>query len=160
GASNADRKPHPFTGFDPCDNVKMRDLSHGPHLFHIVNLAINIVRPSSDNLQWQERKAAAFTVTPLHAGNALLGDRSSKEYGGAISLGRAMTISGAAASPSMGYHSSALVAFVMTIFNVRLGWWLPNPRTTWPADNWKLEEPRLGFGSLLSEALSGTTANT
>lgn len=38
-----------------------------------------------------------------------------------------MTISGAAANPSAGYHSSALVAFLMTLFNVRLGCWLANP---------------------------------
>jgi len=38
-----------------------------------------------------------------------------------------MAISGAAASPSMGYHSSAGVTFLMGLFNVRLGWWLGNP---------------------------------
>jgi predicted acylesterase/phospholipase RssA len=158
GASNAQRQPHPFTGFDPSDNLKMSALAKGK-LFHIVNLAINIVRPSADNLQWQERKAAAFTITRLHAGGPTIRYRSSKLYGNAISLGRAMTISGAAASPSMGYHSSALVAFVMTIFNVRLGWWLPNPSMQEPPDNWRRDEPRFGFGSLISEALSGATMN-
>jgi hypothetical protein len=159
GASNMNRRPHPFTGFDTSDNIKMSELSRSRNLFHIVNLAINIVRPSADNLQWQERKAAAFTITRLHSGSPVLGYRSSKQYGKCISLGRALTISGAAASPSMGYHSSALVAFVMTIFNVRLGWWLPNPVTTQPADNWQLDEPRFGFGSLVSEAMSGATVD-
>jgi len=32
-------------------------------------------------------------------------------------------------SPSMGYHSSPATAFLMTLFNVRLGAWLPNPAT-------------------------------
>jgi hypothetical protein len=41
-----------------------------------------------------------------------------------------MAISGAAVSPNMGYHSSALVTFLMAFFNTRLGWWLPNPG--WP----------------------------
>jgi hypothetical protein len=159
GASNEKRRPHPFTGFDTSDNIKMSDLSTSRNLFHIVNLAINIVRPSADNLQWQERKAAAFTVTRLHSGSPVLGYRSSSAYGKCISLGRAMTISGAAASPSMGYHSSPLVAFVMTIFNVRLGWWLPNPATTTPEHNWRRDEPPLGFGSLISEAMSGATIN-
>ena len=36
-------------------------------------------------------------------------------------------MSGAAASPNMGYHTSPVVAFLMTLFNVRLGWWFPNP---------------------------------
>jgi hypothetical protein len=39
-----------------------------------------------------------------------------------ISLGTALTISGAAANPNMGYHSSPIVGFLMTLFNVRL--WL------------------------------------
>jgi hypothetical protein len=38
-----------------------------------------------------------------------------------------MSISGAAASPNMGYNSSPATAFLMTLFNVRLGAWLPNP---------------------------------
>jgi hypothetical protein len=50
-------------------------------------------------------------------------------YGGlnGISLGTAITISGAAASPNMGYHSSPAITFLMTLFNARLGWWLGNP---------------------------------
>jgi len=48
-------------------------------------------------------------------------------------LGLAMGLSGAAASPNMGFYTSAPVAFLMTVFNVRLGQWLGNPRhpTTW-----------------------------
>jgi hypothetical protein len=44
-----------------------------------------------------------------------------------ISLGSAITISGAAASPNMGYHSSPFVTFILTLLNVRLGAWLGNP---------------------------------
>ena len=54
-------------------------------------------------------------------------------YGGNIRLGTAVTISGAAASPNMGYHSSPLVTVLLTVFNVRLGSWLrqPGPRRHW-----------------------------
>ena len=45
-------------------------------------------------------------------------------------LGTAMAISGAAFNPNMGYNSSPLVTLLMTFFNARLGWWLPNP--VWP----------------------------
>ena len=38
-----------------------------------------------------------------------------------IGLGTAVAISGAAASPNMGYHSSPPLAFLMTMFNARLG---------------------------------------
>jgi hypothetical protein len=47
--------------------------------------------------------------------------------GGGVSLASAISISGAAASPAMGYHTSTATAFLMTLFNVRLGAWLPNP---------------------------------
>jgi hypothetical protein len=70
-----------------------------------------------------------------------------------MSLGKALTISGAAVSPGMGHYSSMPVAAVMTLFNTRLGWWLPNPG---PAgmDVWKAGEPRLGLWPLLQELLS------
>lgn len=44
-----------------------------------------------------------------------------------VTLATAMAISGAAATPNMGYYSSPATAFLMTLFNVRLGAWLPNP---------------------------------
>lgn len=100
----------------------------GQRPLHVVNIALNLVAGS--DLAWQERKAESFTASPLHAGSWPLGYRRAKEYGGApdgISLGTAVAISGAAASPNQGYHSSPLVTFLMALFNVRLGWWLGNP---------------------------------
>ena len=41
-----------------------------------------------------------------------------------IHLDTAVAISGAAVSPNMGYHSNPATAFLMTVFGVRLGWWL------------------------------------
>jgi len=94
---------------------------------HVVNAALNLV--SGDNLAWQQRMAESFTVSPLHCGSLYLGYRDAREYGGpdGISLGTAVTISGAAASPNMGYHSSVPLAFILTLLNVRLGAWLGNP---------------------------------
>ena len=94
---------------------------------HVVNIALNLT--TGDNLAWQQRQAASFTVSPYHTGSLRLGYRNSSKYGGqeGISLGTAVGISGAAASPNMGYHSSPLVAFLLTFFNVRLGAWLGNP---------------------------------
>jgi len=97
---------------------------------HVVNIALNLV--AGRDLAWQERKAESFTVSPLAAGCWRLGYRHAAEYGRgrigrSISLGTAVAISGAAASPNQGYHSSPLVTFLMALFNVRLGWWLGNP---------------------------------
>jgi hypothetical protein len=138
GASNSNRKENPFTGFDENDNVKMRDLwlqeKFNGKLMPVVNIALNLV--SGEKLGWQERKAQSFTVSPLHCGSSAMqpGYRSTTGadgtvYGGpqGISLGSAITISGAAASPNMGYHSSPFVTFILTLLNVRLGAWLGNP---------------------------------
>lgn len=163
GAVRQERRPHWFTGFDFNDNVSMHDLQYGNlerrerRLFHVVNLALNLVGASGDRLEWQQRKAAAFSVTPLHAGSAAIAYQDSRTYSGddGISLGRAMTISGAAASPNMGYHSSPAVSFVMTFFNARLGWWLPNPGED-GRKAWRLTEPRSSLLPLLWEALGAT----
>lgn len=157
GATRGKRNAHWFTGFDPDDNVWMKDLTGG-RLFHVVNIALNLVRASGGRLEWQQRKAASFTISPLHSGSASIHFVNSASYSGAqgMSLGRAMAISGAAASPSMGYHTSPLVAFVMTVFNIRLGWWLPNPNPQW-IDRWSRSEPGLGVRPLIDEALARTT---
>jgi hypothetical protein len=175
GASRrkSERQPNPFSGFDERDNLKMKEL-RGCRPFHVVNIALNLV--GGKDLAWQDRKAETFTVSPLHAGNIRLGYRDSAEYGRhrrpafprrrgsrrvdgeqdrAISLGTAMAISGAAASPNMGYHSSPLVTFLLTLFNVRLGWWLGNPG---PAGKrtYDYSGPKFGPRPIVNEALGLT----
>jgi len=122
------RLPNLFTGFDDKDNLELVDLGRN-RPFHLVNVALNLV--AGKELAWQDRKAESFTFSALHCGYRG-GYRSAKTYGkrkgGArISLGTAVAISGAAASPNMGSHSSPVVTFLLALFNIRLGWWLGNP---------------------------------
>jgi hypothetical protein len=154
-ASNPDRKVNPFTGFAESDNLRMKDL-RGQRPIPVVNLALNVA--ATNNLAWQERKAESFVVTPWYCGHARLGYRDAAEYGGrrGISLGTAMTISGAAASPNMGYHTSPLVSFVMMLFNARLGAWLGNPGRAGDA-TWREPGPRSAVASVVKEALALTT---
>ena len=148
--SKGERKPNPFTGFDPNDNIPMsflwRKKSSSPRkLMPFVNVTLNLVEPISNRLAWQERKAESFTITPLHSGSFRVGYRRSDEYasvkmpplpfvpasrgtdGTGITLGTATAISGAAVSPNMGYNSSPIVEIILSILNLRLGWWLGNP---------------------------------
>ena len=158
GASNADRcadgprGANAFTGFAESDNLDMTELAARP--FHVVNLTLNVVH--GEQLAWQQRKAQSLTVTPLHCGNYELGYRRSAEYCGGISLGTAITISGAAVSPNMGYHSTPAAGFIMTLLNARLGAWLGNPGEA-GASTYKLAGPRSAVASLLSEAFGLTT---
>ena len=176
-----EKKVNPFTGFSSKDDVRMAPLRPdanasryspgtyvGPYL--IVNGALNITH--GVRLAWQERKAASFVFTPRYCGfeggllgTTALGDLEANAYRGTdryaypregriggIHLGSAMAISGAAASPNQGYHTSAPVAFLLTLFNVRLGWWLGNPRHD---RKWKCSGPAVGLLYLLNE-LFGT----
>jgi rRNA maturation protein Nop10 len=152
-ASRATRSPNRFTGFDPNDNIKLRELSTEKP-FHVLNGALNLVR--GEQLAWQQRKAESFTMSRLHCGCLHVGYRPSAEYGDGITLGTAMAISGAAANPNMGYYSSPVLGLLMTLFNLRLGWWLGNPGPR-GAKTWRRKGPRYSVGPLFSESLGNTT---
>lgn len=160
------RKPARFTGFDTDDDIHLADIASAydpgssrfnyagdsnkpPYL--VVNTALNLVK--GDALAWQERKADSFTFTALHAGNYRLGYRSVASFAGNVKLGTAMAISGAAFNPNMGYNSSTPMAFLMSVFNVRLGWWLGNPRFK----QWESKDPTSSSWRLLQEAAGQTT---
>jgi hypothetical protein len=151
------RKSHLFTGFDPDDNIELCELKPEKP-FHLINATLNVIK--SKELAWQERKAESFTMSRLHCGSWHVGYRRSDEYGKgpgkAITLGTALAISGAAANPDMGYHSSPVVGFLMTLFNVRLGWWLGNPGRCGDK-TWRRAGPGYAVGPLFSEAIGNTT---
>lgn len=183
GSARNHRTPDPFTGFDEGDNppiAALRNVRTGQRLFPVVNMTLNVT--SSSNAAWAERKAESFFATPLAVGAAMLRHPSqrtdgtppigafvrTRQYAGKESrgdtrgtdlgprLGSLLTISGAAVSPNWGYHSSPLTAFLMTLFNVRLGAWLPNPAIATP-DELLLAKPKNSALALIREMLGATT---
>jgi hypothetical protein len=168
GASNPRRSPDPFTGFDFDDNLKMASLWREPahpgdvdcqRPLLVVNTTLNLVRGA--RLAWQERKAESFSMSPFFCGNFYEGYRSSAEYGGrrGLTLGTAMTISGAAANPNMGYHSSPSVTFLLGLFNARLGAWLGN--TNFRGNKvYKRSGPREAVWPLFAELFGWTDAES
>jgi hypothetical protein len=152
-ASRLKRRPNLFTGFDSGDNFELHQLPPERPL-HLINGALNLVR--GQQLAWQERKAESFTMSRLHCGSLKIGYRPSTRYGDAITLGTAMAISGAAANPNMGYHSSPVLGLLMTLFNLRLGWWLGNPGAA-GRKTWTYKGPGYSVGPLFSEAIGNTT---
>lgn len=159
GAGNRARRPHPFTGFAPNDDLLLAELRHA-RPYPIVNTALNLV--GGHELAWQTRRTASFAFTPRWCGYEQPGApsgcyRPTGQYAArsgvgadddaGVRLGMAVALSGAAASPNMGAHSSAPLNFLMTMFNVRLGRWCPNPaRRAWTGSS-----PPIGLFSLLSE---------
>ena len=184
GSARSKRDQDPFTGFDPRDNTPLSSLlDAGSSLFPVINMTLNIT--AGTNTAWAERQAASFTATPLACGSAALrhpaqspesrsirdgafvpttrfaGLETLKEHPTKATesgpgLGSALTVSGAAVSPNWGYHSSRITAFLMTLFNVRLGIWLPNPSKA-TADELRLARPRNSLMALIDEMLGETT---
>ncbi|HUA76497.1 MAG TPA: hypothetical protein VMA86_02425, partial [Acetobacteraceae bacterium] len=149
-------------------------------LFPVINMTLNVT--AGQNKASAERKTECFIATPLVCGAAELrhpgqaADEvfprgafvASSEYAGmdssadrrdeheGVSVGTVLTISGAAVSPTWGYHTSRMTAFLMTLFNVRLGAWLPNPAVA-TAKELRLAKPRNSVIALMSELLGATS---
>jgi hypothetical protein len=181
GASrSAMRKPNPLTGFDPADDFPISALLpdarlpyHGPYA--IVNATLNL--NAGSELAQQERKAASFVFTPEFCGFAPSeseedndavrrksdldkdGYRPTKGYGfpAGPAIGTAIAISGAAASPNSGYSTSGPMAFLLTVFDARLGWWLGNPRRNEAS---RLPGPSFALRYLFAELLGQTTSRS
>jgi hypothetical protein len=174
-----------------ADLAQGRPLKDGEKIYvgpyPILNATLNVTH--GKRLAWQERKAESFVLTPCYCGYDVKADwqprvrgkekpleaagyRPTREFlyseeehcRGGPYVGTAMGISGAAISPNMGYHSDSALAFLMTVFDVRLGWWAGNTRHRggwWtrvrlfgrdPAPPpWKRRGPGLGILYLLLE---------
>lgn len=158
GASRTTRRPEKFTNLDPEDDLPLVELRSSPDTLqlpvHLVNAAVNLSDPE---LGKQERRAESFVFTPFECGYSSRGYRYIEKLDAArkahqqLSLGEAFAISGAAASPNMGYHSSAPVAFLLTLFNVRLGWWFMNPGQ---GRTWEPRGPKWGAPYYLADLFS------
>lgn len=86
-------------------------------------------------------------------------EKEVRYFGNGISIGTAMTISGAAASPNMGYHSSPVVTYLLTLLNARLGRWLGN--TSDAGENvFDHEHPGQSIRPVLSEAFGLTSTKS
>jgi hypothetical protein len=157
-----------FTGFDTNDDILLSSMCvekgySGP--FPIINAALNATVVSA--LDRQDRMAESFVFSPLYCGYDFSPTRPSTynvdhvyEYGyrptaqfsnenGGPTIGTAMAISGAAVNPNWGYHSSPLMAFLLTLFNCRLGWWIGNSRL----DSWKNPDPPFGLLYLMRDLI-------
>lgn len=95
--------------------------------YHLISAAINL--SGSRDLTRKDRQSGYFLFSRFFCGSDTTGYRQTDQYrDGETRLARAVTISGAAASSAMGYHTYFAQAFATTFFNLRLGYWMENPR--------------------------------
>jgi predicted acylesterase/phospholipase RssA len=154
GASNTARNNDEITDSAPGDDLDLTGLwNHDAGApYHVINTTLNLV--GSADLAMSQRSAENFVMSRYHCGSARAGYRCTADYmDGALSLGTAAAISGAAVSPTMGSSTpSAALALLLSLLNVRLGFWAPTPS----GRRWRESHARLWPFYLLRETLSNT----
>lgn len=115
----------------PADALKLSALnapgSAAP--YHLLNATLNLQASASPDLRG--RKSDFFFFSKRYCGGPHTGFCRTTDLERAdsrIDLGTAMAISAAAASPNMGTIDLGSLRFLMTLLNVRLGYWAPNPQ--------------------------------
>lgn len=119
-----DHRTLPLTAINP-------DGSSAP--YHLVGGALNL--SASWHLRHKDRLAEPFLFSRAYCGSPSTGYVRTADYGdGLTKYARALAISGAAVSPAAGHMTHLAQAFVLTVLNLRLGLWIPNPRGYDPQD--------------------------
>ena len=99
--------------------------------YHIINT--NLILVASKISKFKGRGGDNFILSPLFSGSNATGWRNSKEFANnSITLPTAIAVSGAAANSDSGVAGAGLtikplISAIMTIFNLRLGYWVVNP---------------------------------
>ncbi len=147
-----------YRSLEPADALRLSGLaSEGTAApYHLLNVALNL--QGSDDPGLRGRNADFFVFGKRFCGGPRTGYCKTEDLERAdrhLDLGTAMAISAAAAAPNMGAISTRSVGFVLALLNVRLGYWLPNPRWLRSQSAWRRLIARTGVGPrhLIQEAL-------
>jgi hypothetical protein len=136
GASNPNRNNLEISEAAGGDDVLLKDLQNcqkgAP--YHLINTTLNLV--GGRDLATAQRHSDYFVFSKLFSGASRTGYRRNlpEQYmQGQMTLGTAVAVSGAAVSPNMGAKTqTAAVAMLLTLLNVRLGYWASTPnRNLW-----------------------------
>jgi hypothetical protein len=112
--------------------------------YHLINATLNL--PSSKSAVIRDRKGDFFLFSKHWSGAPTIKYYRTGEWtsnGSEVDLATAMAVSGAAISPQMGLASIPTLSALLTLLNIRLGFWISRPRRT--------VFPTPGFSCLLRE---------
>jgi len=124
--TNDDGQIEPNETLDLADLYPKKDKSGAP--YQLINATLNV--PSTKDVNLRGRGSAPFLYSAYYCGSEPTGYRETEAYTryGDTRLATAMAVSGAATSPQMGSQTSPTQAFIMTMLNLRLNRWVPNPK--------------------------------
>ncbi|MFV8817035.1 patatin-like phospholipase family protein [Haliea sp. E17] len=137
---------------------------HNRRPYHIVNTNITLV--DSKISKYRGRGGDNFILSPLYCGSDATGWRCSENYlkqgyRSGMALATAMAISGAAVNPNdavagKGINRDRIVATVLSVLNLRLGFWATHP----DPDKHFLFPPNFIYPALTGGVLSGGMSET
>jgi len=113
----------------PIDRFKLSEISCSHTPYHLINTALNI--QGSKYANRRGRNADFFVFSPKFIGSGATKYVRTEEFEAEVDeldLATAMAISGAAASSNMGASSIKPLTPTLAILNIRLGYWIANPR--------------------------------
>ena len=135
----------------PNDGMRLSEMRlHNAHApYHLINCALNA--QDSDNRALRGRGTGFFLFSQLYSGSAVTGYQKTTKWedeDAHLNLGTAMAISAGAAAPFMGVVSVPSANFILSLFNIRLDYWLAvpgRPHMPFAGPHWLL---RQAFGWL------------
>ena len=131
---------------DMCD-----EQTAGP--YHICCATLTL--KNSLNRKFRSRFGDSFIMSPLYCGSLATGWQKTQDFmKGKFHLATAVAISGAAVNPNAGISGGGItvipiISFLMTLLNLRLGYWAPNPNHRAAKKGWTPNFFYPGFQDLL-----------
>lgn len=114
----------------PQNETRMAEMNNGGTApYHLINATLNLHGSSDPAVR--QRKSESFIFSKYFTGSIPTGycrTRHMEAADAELDLGTAMAISGAAVSPQMGNATIGPLVSLMALLNLRLAYWLPNPR--------------------------------
>ena len=103
--------------------------------YPLINTCLNLQNPGGEDKFKGAKASDYFLLSPAFCGSKLSRYVKTDQFPGYqhMTLPAALTISAAAVNPGMGIYSNKLLSILMTLFNVRLGFWVNNPYFKQPA---------------------------
>lgn len=130
-----DKNANNENAYNPADYTPLSQMCRsenqpiGP--YHLINT--NVVLIESSNKKFRARGGDSFVLSPYYCGSSATGWRATSEFmNDSMTLPTAMAISGAAANPDTGVGGEGptrnpVLSILMSLLNIRLGYWAPNP---------------------------------
>ncbi len=109
------------------DQALLKDMKNSHAPYQILNTNIQLLGSSVS--KWSERGGDNFIFSACYCGSVSTDYVKTEEYVGKQSnLATSLAISGAAVDPNTYATRSRPLSFLMTLLNVRLGYWIRNPK--------------------------------